>query len=188
MNLEKIGEIAKNSSLENGCHGWEHTKRVQELVLKIGTEENADLEILEISALLHDIARSKEQICHAEEGAKKARELLEEMDYDKIEDVIHCIETHRFSRGKDPETLEAKILQDADKLDAMGAIGIARCFIYRGNHSDKTIQSAKKHFHKKLLKLKDKIHTQSAKKIAAERHGFLLEFLERLEKEEKGEL
>lgn len=185
MELKKIYEIAKKASPESGCHGWKHTERVRELVLKIGKEEGADLEVLELAALLHDIARKQERECHAKEGAEKAREILE--GYEKKDEVVHCIEAHRFSKGKEPETLEAKVLQDADKLDSMGAVGIARCFMYQAEHGG-NMKTAKEHFHNKLLKLGSLMHTETGRRFAVERHGFLEEFLERLEKEEKGQL
>ena len=187
MDIKGIERKAEENSLKTGCHGWDHTQRVRELVLKIGLEEKADLEILEIAALLHDIARKKEKngLCHAEEGARIAGEILK--DHPKKEGIVHCIESHRFSRGKQPKTLEAKILQDADKLDSMGAVGIARCFMYQSEHKG-NIHTAKEHFQEKLLKLGSLMHTKTGKKLASERHEFLEEFLDRLEKEEKGEL
>jgi uncharacterized protein len=193
-----IEEFAQKELLGGRSHGWEHTQRVKDTAIKIGKKEGGDLEVLELAALLHDIARKDEEedpgLCHAEEGARKAGKFLKEMNYPKTQQVVHCIESHRFASKKQPETLEARILQDADRLDAMGAIGIMRCFMHHGAHgsgsggnSSKT-RGALMHFYDKLLKLKDEMHTATAKQIAEERHEYMTEFLERLEKEEKGEI
>jgi len=124
----------------NPCHDFMHTERVLNLALHIGEKEGADLEIITLSALLHDIARkeqdeSKGKICHAQRGAELAKDILKEkgMDEDKINRVIHCIEAHRFRNGCIPESIEAKVLSDADKLDAIGAIGIGRAFSFSGH-------------------------------------------------------
>lgn len=105
----------------------------------ISGKKGADLEVLALAALLHDIARPLEDSGkvedHALEGARIARRYLRSLGYpeDKVEAVAHAIEAHRFSRGPEPATLEAKILSDADKLDAIGAVGIARVFMYSGS-------------------------------------------------------
>ena len=140
--------------------------------------------MLEIAALLHDVARGHENsnLHHAVKGAEIARELLTARGYHKVNEVIHCIEAHSFSGGVEPKTLEAKIIQDADRLDAIGAIGIARCFEYHGKYGGEPIA----HFQEKLLKLKDLMHTETARRLAEERHRFMVEFLDRLDREEKG--
>lgn len=176
-----VRKLLKNDFL----HGWEHTDRVRKLSLQIGKKENADLEVVEIAALLHDIARDKDiEEHHAIEGARMAREILTKMHYPKTEEVVHCIETHSFTVNKEPKTIEARVLQDADRLDAMGAIGIARCFEYHGKYGGEPIE----HFHKKLLKLKNTMHTETAKRLAKGRHEFMVLFLDRFEKEKRGEL
>jgi len=127
----------------NPAHDVSHTDRVLNLALKIGEKEGADLEILKIACLLHDVARheqddSKGVICHAERGGEMAREILGELNYseDKIGKVVHCIETHRFRKGHAPESIEAKVLYDSDKLDGIGAIGIGRSFSFSGSLED----------------------------------------------------
>jgi uncharacterized protein len=108
------------------------------LAVRIAKAENADLEVVKAAALLHDIARAMEDEGkiddHATEGAKMAERILEEVNFpeDRIDNVIYCIETHRFKKSIVPESLEAKILQDADRLDMIGAIGIARVFARAG--------------------------------------------------------
>jgi uncharacterized protein len=160
-------------------HDDGHTERVLQLALLIAEKEGANIEIVRKAAELHDIARSHPN--HAVEGAKKARKLLREKGYDDdfVDKVIHCIETHSFSSGIKPETLEAKVLSDADKLDAIGAIGIARAFLYSGEQG-RTIEDTIQHFEDKLLKLKDLMETETGKSIAEDRHAFLLNFYRRL--------
>ncbi|MEM0331842.1 MAG: phosphohydrolase, partial [Archaeoglobaceae archaeon] len=101
-----------------------------------------------------------------------------------IDAVVHAIESHSFSSNVKPRTLEAKILSDADKLDAIGAIGVARAFLYSGEKG-RSIEETLMHFEEKLLKLKDLLYTDTAKAIAAERHEFLKKFYEELKRELK---
>ena len=189
-------------------HDKSHVERVYNLAVRIAKQENADLDVVKAAALLHDVARAMEDEGkiedHAMEGAKMARKMLEEVNFpkEKIDEVIHCIEAHRFKKGMEAESLEAKILQDADRLDIIGAIGLARVFT-RGGWSnmpiyDPSIPPKKKydgrslssvnHIYEKILKAKDTINTDTAKEIAKKRHKFVEQFLERLFKEWKGEI
>jgi len=189
-------------------HDKSHVERVYNLAIRIAKEENADLDVVTAATLLHDIARAMEDegkiADHATEGAKMARKILEEVGFpkEKIAKVIHCIEVHRFRKGLEAESLEAKILQDADRLDIIGAIGMARVFT-RGGWGNKpiydpTIPQKEKydgksltsvnHIHEKILRVKHTINTSTAKEIAEERHKFVEQFLERLLKEWKGEI
>ncbi len=165
-----------------GSHDEGHVNRVVKMALFIAEREGADMEVVRKSAELHDIARDKKD--HAKESARIAREILRKQGYDEdfIERVVHCIEAHSFSSNVKPKTLEAKVLSDADKLDAMGAIGIARAFIFSGEIG-RSIEETLRHFEEKLLKLKDLIYTETAKRIAEKRHRFLLEFYKRLKEE-----
>jgi uncharacterized protein len=195
----------------NNCHEFMHTKRVLKLALKLGELEKADLEIIKTAALLHDIARQKQdeskgKICHAEEGANMAEEILKEINYpkEKIEQVKHCIKTHRYRNNNIPETIEAKIIYDADKLDAIGAIGIARAISFSGHigacvhHSDKQLllnsegyskyDCAYREYLVKLSKIKDKMLTNGGKKMAEERHTFMEIFFNRINNEIEGKL
>lgn len=170
-----------------GSHGMDHTERVTRMCELIGESEHADMAILIPAALLHDIARplEKEQsLPHEIEGARMAEEFLAGIGYDltRIPAITAAIRTHRFSTGNSPESPEAKILSDADKLDAMGAVGIARTFMRAAEHGG-DIDDAVFHFHDKLLKLQDRMHTETGRKIALERHAFLVAFLDALEKE-----
>ncbi|MFB0501748.1 MAG: HD domain-containing protein [Candidatus Bathyarchaeia archaeon] len=189
-------------------HDKSHVERVYNLAVRIAKEENADLDIVKAAALLHDIARAMEDEGkikdHATEGAKISRKVLEEVDFpkEKIDKVTHCIEAHRFKKGIEAESLEAKILQDADRLDIIGAIGLARVFTRGGwgnmpiydpsippkeKYDGKSLSSVN-HIYEKILKAKDTINTNTAKEIAEERHKFVEQFLERLLKEWKGEM
>jgi len=192
MDLEEIKRVAKTYLDKNDMmHGWDHVMRVYDLCVKIGKEEGADLEVLKIAALLHDIGISKGRENHEKIGAEIAKEILRGYDREKKENIIHCIEAHRFSKGLKPETLEAKILQDADRLDALGAIGIARTMVHAGffnmpvykpNKEISTRYNGKSettidHFYEKLLKIKDSLNTKTAKEMAKHRHEFMEFFL-----------
>jgi len=189
--IKKAEHLAKNFFEREGTHGFSHVKRVFNLCLHIGKAEGADLEVLALAALLHDVARPLEDKRivedHAKESAKIARRFLTSLKYHKVNEVVHAIEAHRFSRPPEPKTLEAKILSDADKLDAIGAVGVARVFMYSGEHG-RDIEASIKHFEEKILKLKDLMYTKTAKKLAEGRHKFVEEFIKRLLKEIEGEL
>lgn len=163
-------------------HDSDHVKRVVRLALMIAEKEGGDIEVVKTAAELHDVARNEEN--HAIKGSEIAREILRGKGYDVefIEKVCHCIAAHSFSSGVEPETLEAKILSDADKLDAIGAIGVARAFMFAGEKG-RDIESTLRHFEEKLLRLKDVMHTETGRKIAEERHRFLREFYERIKVE-----
>lgn len=191
-------------------HDKFHVERVYNLALRIAKEEgpDIDLDVIKAAALLHDVARAMEDEGkiddHAIEGAKIAAKILKEVGFPdaKIEKVAYCIMMHRFKNNLKPETLEAQILQDADRLDMLGAIGIARVFnrggwnntpIYdpsippKKEYDGKSLTSVN-HIYEKILKIKDTINTKTGKKIAEERHKFVQQYLERLLKEWKGEL
>ncbi len=190
--LERTREFARHFFGREGTHGFSHVERVFNLCMYIGRKEGADLEVLALAALLHDVARPLESSGkvddHAIEGAKIARRYLTGLDYpsDKVEAVAHAIEAHRFSGTIEPKTLEAKILSDADKLDAMGAVGVARVFMYAGEHG-RDIEASIRHFEEKILRLKDMMYTKTAKEMALGRHEYTLQFIERLRAEMRGE-
>ena len=132
--MKQLEEIVRERMLQWGAHGLDHTLRVRGLALTLAEKEHADKEIVEAAAMLHDIARAKEDknkgVCHAEQGAIEAEKVLSKLDFPKeaIAKVQYCITVHRVSKGLKAETPEAKILQDADRLDVLGAIGIGRVF------------------------------------------------------------
>ena len=186
---------------------------MRNLALKIGRKEKADLGILEIAALLHDICKSDElkcqgKFCHAEKGARLAEEILRKYGFGEeiIAAISHCIITHRTRNNFQPETKEAKILYDADKLDAIGAIGIARNFmvaeliktpvLYTGNEK-KLAKSGMKHdytnndtaileYEIKLKHIKDKLFTKEGRRIGLARHKFMVKFFDRFWEEARG--
>jgi len=212
MNLIKEikKEVQKYFKDAKGSHDWSHTERVYRLALKIGKTEKADLENLKVAAISHDIGRKSQdevngKIDHAEIGAELARKILEKFNFkkEKIEKIIHCIETNRFRGNKKPESKEAKILFDADKLDAIGATGIGRAFLFAGevgaklHNKDVDIEKTKayskedtayREFMVKLRKIKERMFTKEGKRIARERHKFMVNFFNRLNKEVDGKL
>ncbi len=193
-----------------GSHDWDHTERVLKLCLRIGKREGADLDVLRLAALLHDIGRAEEdrssgRVCHGRAGAALAGKLLRERGLDPglVREVVHCIRTHRFRRRAVPKTLEAKVLFDADKLDSIGAVGIGRAFLFAGEVGarlhDKDIDvrrtkpytrddTAYREFLVKLGRVKDRIFTREGRRIAAERHRFMVAYFDRLNRETDGTL
>ena len=175
------------SLIKSGGHDWDHTKRVLHLCHEIGQNKNADIFILTIASLFHDTGRElelKKGIPHEVASSDIAREYLQKqgVSSEQISQITHCIESHRFSNDVEPRTIEAKILSDADKLDALGAIGVIRT-VQHGLKLNRGINGFIAHFHEKLLKLRDLMYTKTAKEIAQRRHVFLEEFLEQLQNE-----
>lgn len=212
MNIFEELKAEAMETLDNGrgSHDWEHTERVLNMCLHIATAEGGDTNILTASALLHDIGRhtqdlNKGKVSHAVISVDMARPILEKFKFNEedIKKILHCIETHRYRKGGEPRSHEARILFDADKLDAIGAIGIGRAFVFAGengaavhirnlnieNSESYTKQdTAYREFKVKLEKIKDRIYTSEGKRIAAERHEFMVAFFERLKKESAGEI
>lgn len=184
-NYQELDLISRSRQEPYGCHGYEHTERVVGLCKVIGEELGANKDILIPAAILHDIGRSLNN--HAAKSAAQAREILENNGlYPRvIDEIIHAIEVHSFSGGGEAKTLEAKILSDADKLDAMGAIGVYRAAQYGVEHS-REFKDFIGHFHEKLLTLPDLLYTEKAKEMARKRHEFLLNYLEQIDLELKG--
>ncbi|MFB6174899.1 MAG: HD domain-containing protein [Candidatus Nanohalobium sp.] len=196
-------------SADDSVHDEGHRRRVLRNALVISGEEGGDREVLAASALVHDVHRvAGGEYSSPEECLSKVREVLEKSRFpdSKIDQVIRCVEVHDdydFADGNRAETKEEKILQDADNLDAIGAIGIARAFAFGGRKNEKFWDGTEKasknydpsdhtgtvvqHFHEKLLKLHDNMNTETARKIAEDRHEYMEEFLEKFRSEWKGE-
>jgi len=177
---------------------------------KLAAAEGADIDIVRYAALLHDISRHDEDISkgyvhHEEKGATESKKVLIMFNIDEItaDKVSDCIRMHRFRRGNKPETIEGKVLFDADKLDGIGAIGIGRAFVFAGENGarvhdpyiqvDKTYSYTKedtayREYLVKLSNIKDRILTATAKNIAIERHQFMIDFFDRINAECKGDL
>lgn len=182
--------IKKGFTGETTGHDYYHIERVVKAARRIAQEENADLFIVELAAWLHDVGDYK-----LHNGMDKSEELISEFLFElnlpneTISKIIKIVSQVSFSKGNAPKSLEAKIVQDADRLDAIGAVGISRCFAYGGSkqreiyNPENPEETSIQHFYDKLLKLKGLMNTNSAKKIAEERHQFLEEFLERFYEE-----
>lgn len=188
-------------------HDWWHIYRVHQLAKYIAKQEGADLFVVELAALLHDIADWKFNGGDPTEGGKVARQWLEFLTVNEaitieVEKIINTSSFKGATVNDAMDSLEGKVLQDADRLDAIGAIGIARTFAYGGSkgrmmydpHIRPTLhdsfESYKKndsttinHFYEKLLLLKDRMHTQTGKALAEERHQFMRLFLKEFYKE-----
>ena len=193
-------------------HDWFHIERVWKLSKKIAEKEGGNLEVIELSALLHDIADPKFHNGDETLALKISKNFLEEIQVEGelIEQVLFVIKNISFkNRAEAPENppLELQIVQDADRLDAIGAIGIARTFNFGGFKNNlmyhpeikpnlgmnkeeykKSNGTTINHFYEKLLLLKDLMNTETAKKIASERHNFMLQFLDEFYKEWNVEL
>jgi uncharacterized protein len=191
-----------------GSHDWDHTLRVLRLCEGIGSAEGADMDVLRIAACLHDIGRCHQDasngvVCHAEKGAKMAKSIVEKLPLTKKqkENIVHCVRSHRFRDDHAPRTAEAKVLFDADKLDAIGAVGVARAYLFAGelgarlHNSEMDVKEAKpyskddtgfREFKVKLSKIRDRILTKEGKRLADERHYFMEQFFKRLIEELEG--
>ncbi|MBO3799781.1 MAG: HD domain-containing protein [Candidatus Brockarchaeota archaeon] len=202
MDIDSLVELIRNKAWKHYSpepgHDWLHAERVYRMCMKIREREGGDPEVLAAAALLHDVGVQNEleqNVDHSEESAKIAGEILREIGFSshKIKKVQEVIRQHRFKNSVKATTLEAKILQDADRLDAIGAIGIARTFSYGGSRKvpmysdDRNVTSTLQHFHDKLLKIRSVLNTETAKAIAKERHEFMEVFLSRFLKEIEGE-
>ncbi|WP_299115412.1 HD domain-containing protein [uncultured Winogradskyella sp.] len=203
------------SELENaeGGHDWFHIERVYKNTLLISKKEDVDILVVSLAALLHDIADPKFHNGDETVGPRITREFLFKQNVDSkiIEHVVAIIENMSFKNslenGKKFTSKELEVVQDADRLDAIGAIGIARCFNYGGfknralynpeiapnlNMSKEEYKTSNaptlNHFYEKLLLLKDKMNTVAGKRIASERHNYMEGFLKQFYAEWHGEL
>jgi uncharacterized protein len=192
----------------DSAHDFDHVLRVVTMADRIARAEGAEWDVVRAAALLHDIGLDEGRAGHETSAAHRAMEILREHGYDRAfcEKVAHAIEAHRFRSGPAPQTLEAKVLFDADKLDAIGAIGVARAFAFgahrgqklwgevppdyadqtNGSAADPHQHTAVHEFHVKLSKIKERLFTTTGKQIAAERHAFMVRFYEQLEREVRG--
>ncbi|WP_158851601.1 HD domain-containing protein [Algibacter sp. L1A34] len=195
-----------------GGHDWFHIERVYKNALLISKTEKVDAFVVVLGALLHDIADSKFHDGDETVGPKVASDFLLEQNVDNstIKHVVNIIENISFKGGNEEQNFtspELNVVQDADRLDAIGAIGIARCFNYGGfknralynpeikpdlNMSKEAYKKSTaptiNHFYEKLLLLKDRMNTKTGKLIAGERHEFMLQFLNQFDKEWAGVL
>lgn len=186
----------------DAAHAFDHVLRVLALAERIAIAEGADLEIVRTATLLHDIARSEPD--HHLRGAERARELLAGWPADRVDAVCHAIEAHRFRKGPSPATLEAACLCDADKLDAIGAIGVARAIAYGASHGHRLWSqpldqidagdpppagadyTPSHEFVYKLARIAERLITPTARTLAAERHAVMAAFFRQMDQEVQG--
>ncbi|MEX2416439.1 MAG: HD domain-containing protein [Paenibacillaceae bacterium] len=205
MNTEEIitaAEVFVRSKLAHDFsgHDWWHIKRVRNNAVTIARKENADLFLCELTALLHDVTDEK-LVCDELQAEQQLKEWLEaqKLPSTLIDQVLEIISTMSFKGGSRPPmtTLEGRIVQDADRLDAIGAVGISRVFAYSGARGrpvhDPTMKpreamtkeeyrsghdTAINHFYEKLLKLKQLMNTEYGRQMAEQRHTFMEQYLE----------
>jgi len=220
--IKKIKEYAERELASDPAHSFDHVLRVYNVALNLAKGEDIDQDVLEAAVLLHDIGRVREEndttgnIDHAVEGAKMARPILERLGFSEkqIGQIQDCIKSHRYRNDYEPQTLEAKIIFDADKLDTVGAVGVARWFVWVGKNNahiyrqvdikeyikenmggkingkikDKTMHSPQINWETKDKHVLDYLYTDKAKKLAKERLAFSRNFLARLEAEVTGDI
>lgn len=181
-------------------HGFDHVMRVYNLAVQIAEKEGADIECVKAAALLHDIARTDElngkEMCHAEKGAEMAVPILKKFKFSEkqIETITDAIRTHRYKNQMKPNSTVGAIVQDADRLDILGAIGVARVFSRAGekgaplhdpnippveDYKQSKYHTALNHFTEKILKVTpDTFHTKTAREIAESRYAYTKNFFE----------
>jgi len=204
-----LRELVRKRMESGGAHGFDHVDRVLKTSSVMAEEEGADSEVVRFAALLHDIDRAREDEGevkdHAVSSARGARELLQSYGLSEgfILKVVLAIEKHSFKGKKMPSALEEKVLSDADKLDALGAVGIARAYLFGGAYGERVWEkepkrerffpgmeaseySPRTEYELKLSRLEGKMLTRSGKKLARERHRFMQKFFKQLEGEVEG--
>jgi len=191
---------------EPGSHDMGHVERVESLCMYIGEKEGGNPDVLRLAALLHDVGVVREHEeggDHALYGAEIAGSYLadKEVDEKTIEHIVSCIRTHRFSRGMVPESIEGQILQDADRIDALGAVGIFRSLVSMGalrglKHANGNVKESsmnayaqnpfegfEEYMERKPFKIMDRLNTHTSRDIATERLKIMETFLEQLKRE-----
>ncbi len=200
--MTEMAERAKNIAIkyyEGNGHDWEHVLRVLNNCRKIHAIAGGDWEVIEIATYLHDIMRAEEIkgtiSDHAVAGAFEAGKILKELGYNKKDEVVECIRTHRFSKTDRPTIMEAMILYDADKLDSIGAVGVARSYQFNNKSSifgngnvdlsrrSSNDWSSTHEFQYKLSRVKNRLFTEKGRDMALGRHDFMVKFFLQLKKE-----
>ena len=191
--LEKVKKFVLQWIPSDDIHGYGHTERVFQMCLKIGQRLGANLFVLQLAALLHDIGRFHNTIHskstnHAEISAEIASDYLQTLNFkfnqNDLENIIHCIKAHSFSYNILPKTLEAKILSDVDKLDALGAIGLYRTISYTTKLNG-NIEDVLTHLKRKIFKLKDQLFLNISKELAQKRYEIINQFYNEIKNEFK---
>ncbi|MCX6808760.1 MAG: HD domain-containing protein [Candidatus Berkelbacteria bacterium] len=220
--MDKIRDFAKKHFVNNkdSAHNFEHVERVYNLAVELAEGEDVDINVIKIAALLHDIGGELElkdpsgQTDHAEQSVKLAKPFLQGLNLpvQTIEHILDCILSHRYRTENKPKTKEAMIVFDADKLETVGAIGIARAFVWVGKNNahiyktadiekyanenlggkangriqDKTKHSPQINWETKDKRIVEYLYTKKAKEIAKKRKKFSEKFFAELEKEING--
>jgi uncharacterized protein len=191
-----------------GSHAWDHTLRVYRLGGRIARLEGADLLVVNVAAYLHDIGRGRQdasrgRVCHALLGAELAAPLVARLPLSaaRRENILHSIRAHRFRGDRPPRTLEARVLFDADKLDAIGAVGIARAYLFAGEigarlhnggadiartHAYSREDTGYREYRLKLCRIRERMLTDAGRQLAEERHRFMEGFFDRFILEYEG--
>lgn len=215
MTMPDIETARRWYPADDPVHGFDHVLRVLHMAERLARQEGADLELVRAAVLLHDAvdpnankqSAAEARLEHHQASARFARQVLQSEGWpdERIAAVEHCIRAHRFRDDREqPQTLEAQVLFDADKLDAIGAIGVARAVAYAAAHNQPAYAEPSEQFRHtgrlqpdephsayhelvfKLANLKDRMFTASARQVAEERHRYMLEFFERLKEEIEG--
>ena len=199
--LEHLKKFVQDKIKNNDpAHDFEHIMRVYHNAERICKHENGNKKLILSAVLLHDIIKAKNHKDSAFRSAKLSEKILKEHSFSNDEIVVICnaINDHSFSKGKVPSTIEGKILQDADRLDAIGAIGLARVFSFSGSNNrpfyhpkdpfseNRTANDNKwalDHFYQKLLTLEKKMNTKTGKTLAKKRTKILKNFLKEIKSE-----
>lgn len=208
---DDTNDAAANSS--DAAHDFDHVWRVTQMAMRLARDEGADVTVVRLAALLHDVPVPEDATATNRRGthhlaaADFARELLVSrgMGTEQVANVVHCIEAHRFrDQTRQPQSIEAQCLYDADKLDSIGAIGVARAFAFAGAYHERLwtepwtsvpADDAKPtgadytpvhEYVYKLRRILATLHTASARRIGAERHRYMLAFFDRLDAEMLG--
>lgn len=186
---EKLETFVKRSLAVNaaGAHTYDHIRRVCLLAKMIGTTMGADMRVLGAAALLHDVGRPRETetgVSHSILSGEMSKDALIESGYtqEEIKQIDDAIRTHRFSEGLTPTSKEGEVLSDADKLDAIGAIGVFRA-VSQAATENRGIEGFLRHADEKLLKLHQLMYTKEGRVLAKRRNAFLQEFVNRLREE-----
>ncbi len=204
-----VDEVRPLYAGTDAVHDFDHVLRVLNLAERIGSAEGADLGLVRAAVLLHDLGRREAEAAgadHAAAAAQRAREILAHHPGPAVEAITRAIAAHRFRTGPDPSSLEAQVLFDADKLDAIGAVGVARAFAYGGAHGqrlwapiesinldrwqtegdDSELHTPVHEFVFKLARIRDCLYTPTGRAMAASRHGYMVAFFDRLAREVRG--
>ncbi len=206
----EIDQAREYYAAAGGAHDFDHVLRVLRLAERVGSAEGADLQVVRTAALLHDIGEAEGREEHHLRGAEMAQQILAGAPEAFVEQVTHAIAAHRFRTSPEPRTLEARVLSDADRLDAIGAIGIARVYAYAGAHEGSLWRlpwreiaalgvamppnraagsgyTPSHEFVYKLDRIPERLYTATARAIAEERQRFMRMFFDRLDLEMAGE-